>query len=131
MKTKNPKIKLLFRDSYLRVIQNSVGSRMFRNFLGLIDGREADLLKNGELSCAYFVCCILRLFDLINKVHLTVNGTIVDMKKFGWYGIKSLRKGCIVLWENQVVGGEQHSHIGFYIGHGKAVSNSSTKRIVT
>ena len=51
--------ELLKYESYLKMIKNSVGMRMFRNLYMEIDGKKIDVTHNGILSCSYFVSNIL------------------------------------------------------------------------
>jgi len=111
------------RRSYLVMIKNSVGSRMFRNSYVIKDGRRKDILQNGELSCAFFATFILKGFNLIGAPHCTVQGAIKDLIKSGWQEIKISEKipsGAVLLWEKQ----KGHFHLGFYLGNWEAVSNS-------
>ena len=59
-------------------------------------------------------------------MHVTVNGTIKDMRENGWQEIKKPKEGCILVWKEKETG-EKHKHIGFYIGDNKAISNSSKR----
>lgn len=125
MENKTVKIELLTRQNYLQTIKNSVGARMFRQTYALVNGKKEDLTKNGELSCALYVSSILKLFDLIKERHMTVNGAVNDMLESGWRETKKLVPGDVLIWEEK----DDHQHIGFYIGHSKAISNSSEKRM--
>ena len=127
---KNHKIIILTKENYLACIRNSVGSKMFRNSYALVGRKKEDLLRDGDLACAYFVSCVLKIFDLIDKTHLTVSGTLKDMEKSGWFKIKDPKQGSVLVWEKQKFGQEEHSHIGFYIGNKKSISNSSVKQNV-
>lgn len=125
---------LLF-ESYMSMIRNSAGSRMFQHAYALVHGRKIDILRSGDLSCAFFVSSILALFHpfklIQNPPHSTVAGTIKDMKRMGWKEAKKLRPGSVILWESLVKNGHVKSgnkHLGFYIGGNKAVSNSSKAR---
>ncbi len=129
---KKLKVEIYFRDNYLTMIKNSVGSKMFRNTFAKVNSKKQDITKNGLVSCARFVSCILLLFDLIKKPHLTVNSTIKDMEEFGWYKIKRVKNGAILLWEGKEYPGgwyEKHKHIGFYIGNNKAISHSTSIKL--
>ena len=77
------KIIPLTCKSYVAVIKNSIGTKMFRNFYAEINGQKKDVLENGELSCAFFASAILHLFQLIKEPHRTVASTIKDMDKSG------------------------------------------------
>jgi len=110
----------------------SVGSVAFRNCSVIDDSNEnwsKDLLENGKLSCAYFVSAMMKIFDLIADLHVTVDGTIGDMKISGWHEIvirdqkdifNILQSGDVIVWK-----GDPHKHIGFYFGAGAAISNCS------
>lgn len=128
---KKPKLEI-FR-SYIKTIENSVGSNLFRNLYYRIKGKVIDVLNDGDLSCAIYVTTILYLFNLIKERHTTVTSTIDDIKKSGWYEIKKPRKGALILWDyRKNVDGTRgkHRHVGFYINKKTAVSNSSSRRIV-
>ena len=122
------KIKPLLKESYLAMIKNSVGTKMFRNFYIKIGNRKEDDTREGELSCAYFVSGILAIFGLIKKIKVNVDELVEEMKKCGWKQIKSPRKGSVVVWEAKKFDDEVHKHIGFFIGNGKAISNNFKKK---
>ena len=120
---------ILQRESYLAMIKNSPGTQMFRSVIALYDGKEQDVLRDGELSCAYFVSSVLRLFDLVSGKHVVVASTIEDMRERGWVRLEDgdIRPGAVVLWKSKrYADGEEHAHIGFALGKGKAVSTSAT-----
>lgn len=121
-------MQILFFKNYLTFIKNSVGTKLFQNFYVLENGEEKDILAGGEISCAIFVSNILYLFpnlNLIKSAHTTINSTIKDMQNCGWYEINELKIGAVILWEGIVFENTgMHKHIGFYIGNGKAISNS-------
>jgi len=118
------KVKLLFKNSYLSMIKNSQGTKMFRDFFGKIRNKKENLTKNGRRSCAFFVSSILYHFHLIKDLHLTVNGTIRDMKKAGWFRTREPREGSVILWEKR----RGRYHLGFYLGERKAISNDKRGR---
>lgn len=113
--------------TYLSVIKNSVGSKLFRNFWVSENDKEFDAMENGELSCAFYVSGVLRIFGLIKKIHGTVKSTVLDLEKSGWKNISKPRIGSVLVWEKQNFGDEEHSHIGFYIGRNQAISNSAER----
>ena len=115
------------KKSYIAIIKNSVGSKIFQNFYVAENKHEKDVLRDGKFSCAFFVSSILKLFNLINSPHCTVNGTIKDLEKSGWQKVKVSKKmlpGTILLWEEK----DNHFHLGFYLGQQKAISNSSENK---
>ena len=127
-----PTIKPLLFDTYLAMINNAVGSTMFKNGYAEINGVKTDVLKEGELSCAIFVSGILSIFNLIDEPHATVKNTVVKMEAAGWQKTEELKPGCVLVWEAvDFGGGDLHTHIGFYIGNDQAISNDfRTKKII-
>lgn len=121
-------LKIDLKKSYLVLIKNSIGTKIFKNRYFMINGKSKDILENGFLSCAFYVSSILYLNGLISTIHCTVDGTVKDMQKSGWQKIKKPVIGSVLVWEK---GKDGHNHIGFYIGKNLAVSNSSTKKVPT
>lgn len=125
VRNRKQKIIPLVFETYLAVLKNSPGSKLFRNFYAKINGKRSDIMRDGELSCAFYVSSILVLFGFIKEVHGTIDSTVQDLKKFGWKEIKKPVIGNVLVWEAIGFGGSSiHKHIGFFIGGGKAISNS-------
>jgi len=109
-------MKFLSCKNYLTVIKNSVNSKMFRHVYVWEDNKEKDILEGGEYSCAYYVSCILKMFNLINQEispHAMIGGLI------------KLKPGNILLWEEK----SGHQHVGFYLGKNKAISHRYEKKM--
>ncbi len=104
---------------------------MFRHFyIKSARNKNVDVLKNGELSCTFYVSSVLKIFNLIGEVHCTVNSTVENLLNFGWKEIKKPIPGCVLVWEEKSFGHDDfHKHIGFYIGKNKAVSNDYKKKV--
>ncbi len=120
------KLTIKTKETYLAQVTQSVGSKMFQHIYANNKGRTVDILKNGELSCAYFVSCVLKIFDLITNPHATVSSTVKDMLQSGWQQIPKPRVGSVLVWNEKTDSkGESHAHIGFYIGNNIAISNST------
>lgn len=101
---------------------------MFRHLYVLENNKRKDILQKGDLSCAYYVSSILKIFDLISSPHATVRGTLEDMAKKGWHSGKKLKPGNVLVWEAiRFSNGSTHQHLGFYLGNNKAMSNSLKK----
>src|SRR3989344_7279627 len=127
MKKEKPQPLLL--ENLIAVASASVGSPLFRNLYARVGNRKVDILKNGELSCAFFVSAVLKMFSLVRGVHATVAGTVRDLKTSGWRTVRKPKPGCVIVWRPKTFAdGEAHAHIGFYIGRGLAVSTSYKKR---
>jgi len=119
-------MKFLSYKNYLTVIKNSVGSKMFKHVYISENNKEKDILENGEYSCAYYVSCILKMFNLINQEtspHAMISGLIKNILNYGWKETKKLKPGNILIWEDGLAtDGKMHSHIGFYLEKNKAIS---------
>ncbi|MBI2003575.1 MAG: hypothetical protein HYS78_01165 [Parcubacteria group bacterium] len=122
-------LNFLLKYSYLKTIENSIGSKLFRNLYFKKGSQKIDVLQNGNLSCAVFVSWILKNFNLIKEGHTTVDGTIKDLKKSGWRKIKKPKVGTILIWEEKIYSDGPHKHIGFFTGKEKAISNSYKLKI--
>jgi hypothetical protein len=127
MSEKEIRVVPLQFDTYLAVIENSIGSLMFKNLYVSVDGVKKDATEDGWLSCAFYVSSILTLFKYIKEIHGTVASTVKDLKDSGWVEIAEPIIGSVVVWK-EGVGTNGHSHIGFYVGDGMAVSNDSWKK---
>jgi hypothetical protein len=120
------------KRTYLAMIKNSVGSNQYRNCYVVVNGEEHDIMKDGDLSCAFFVSSILNQFDLVKRPHATVSGTVKDMLESGWVEATELQPGDVIVWApGQQAAGEVHAHIGFYMGDDRAISNSYKLRTPT
>jgi hypothetical protein len=125
-------VKILKKKSYLAMVRNSVAGQMyiFRNVYALVDGEEMDITGNGNWSCAFFVSAVLYINKLIKDMHTGVAGLERDLQASGWMQVTEPKEGAIIVWAPEkgtfVPGlGEMHSHLGFYVGNEKAISNSS------
>ncbi len=121
-------MKQLLQKSYIATINNSSWTRMFRNNFFEVDWKKIDILKNWSDSCAYFVSSILKIFNLIGNIHVTVDGTLNDILKYWWkkYKWKEIPIWAILIWEVK----NWHKHIWFYVWNNEAISNSSSKKEV-
>lgn len=118
------RISPLLYDTYCALIENSVGTKLFRNFYAQVNGKKTDVMKNGDLSCAFFVSSLLSIVGLLKTAHGTVESTVKDMQQSGWKLTEKLIHGSIIVWEKR----KEHKHIGFCIGNNKAISNNSKKK---
>ncbi|MEX2090564.1 MAG: hypothetical protein WD989_00300 [Candidatus Paceibacterota bacterium] len=131
-------MKLLFKKNYLTQIENVAKgeNHLFRNFYVEKGGEIIDSLEDGRNSCAVMVSQVIysfnSLLEFLGKkhwlkfIHLTVASTEKDMKEGGWYEIKELKPGAVLIWEKKDGrDGEPHNHIGFFVSDEEAISNSS------
>ena len=123
-------MRLLLKDSYLAMIRNSLGAKLFRNLYAEVKGKEQDILRNGDLSCAFYVAMLLHQFRLIAEPHATVAGLVRDLQRSGWVKSDKVVPGAVVLWEEEAhKSGERHAHVGFVIDGMTAVSHSDNERV--
>ena len=111
------------------MIENSLETKMFRNFYCLLDGQEKDILENGRLSCAVFVSSILVLHGLIEgpprAPHAMVKSLVKNMEDSGWQKTSQPCPGAVLVWEPMKSGERVNDHIGFYWKDTRAVSNGT------
>jgi hypothetical protein len=120
----------LVKETYIRAIRNSIGTKMFRSFYLSSDSKTFDATRDGELSCAFYVSSLLVIFQLIERIHGTIGATVIDLEASGWSKVEQPTPGSVIVWEAVQNDKDSNEHIGFYIGNNKAVSNSSTKHKV-
>lgn len=126
---KKPLIEIILPATYLAAIDNSAGSRFFQNLFARVDGKKADILRGGELSCAFFVSSLLLLFGLISRKHANVDSTLRSMRRSGWYDIARPKRGAVIVWGIKDFGkGDSHKHIGFCLDGRTALSHSFYKK---
>lgn len=117
--------------SYLQAIHNAVGSNLFRNYYVSTPERgEFDALGDGDDSCAFFVSSLVLMFGKIASAHATVGSTVKDLETSGWTKLfcQEPQAGDVLVWEPLAGVDDPAEHIGFSIGDGRAVSNSSTHK---
>lgn len=130
MKKKALALRFDLPATYLAAVEGSVGTRMFRRLYLRRGKRRVDVTDDGRVSCAYFVSGLLKMFGLLAEAHATVDGTLRDMGTSGWKKVREPRPGAILLWEPANHGGTVNRHLGFSVGGGEAVSNSTRYRAV-
>lgn len=117
-------------DTYIAMVENSVGSKAWQTIWADVDGVKTDVTQGGVKSCAFFVSSILKNFDFIRKTHATVASTKKDLKESGWINIPKPKAGAIVVYEPIVFDdGESNEHIAICVSATEAVSNSYAKRV--
>lgn len=132
MTMESPKPERLLFPTYLQMLRNSPGTKMFRSlFVRGEDGRELDVMQDGIYSCAYFVSAVLTLFGQAVRVHGTIASTVADLREHGWQEADAPQPGDVLVWEALEFEGALHEHIGFYLGDGRAVSTSYKLKEVT
>lgn len=110
--------------TYLSMINGSVDANTWRHGYSVVDGVETDIMKNGELSCAYFVSSILKIFSLVDNYHATVGATVGDMERNNWEKVEKPEAGDVLLWAPRSSDPDNNEHLGFYIGDEKVITNN-------
>jgi len=124
-------LKFLKNKSLLAIVTNSIkggDNFLFKNLYARNQqGEEIDILEDGKNSCAVFVSWILLALEMVKKPHATVEGVEKDLAESGWYEIKELRPGAVLVWESKVgqFDGLLHRHAGFFVGNDEAISNDT------
>ena len=123
-------LKLLPKETYLKMIRNAEGTNLFRNLYANLRGGKIDILRDGDLSCTFFTSSILWHFRLLGEgPHANTVGFINDLEKSGWKKTDEPKEGDVLIWESQQgASGEEHPHNGFYLGGETAISSSDTKQ---
>ena len=126
-----PIVEILRPESYLALIRNSVGASTWKQMFASVNGREQDIMNNGDLSCAFFVSSILKMCDLVPQLSVTVFGLIRHLEALHWPVVTEAQAGDILVWETIIdEKGDKHSHIGFSLDDEQAVSNSASTGII-
>lgn len=116
-------MKIAKRETLLAQVKGAIGSKQYQH---LYAGEQSrDIVKNGELSCAYFISSVLHNLGLIKTAHATVEGTVKDMIKNGWQDITVPEPGAVIVWAEK----NGHKHIGVYTKRFRAISNSEKRRV--
>src|SRR5579872_7015225 len=97
-------IKKLPKETYLKMIENSIGTKMFNSlFIHYQDtGKIADVMRNGEYSCAFFVTGLLAIFQMIDRPHATVKtlqSKLEEDDRWRHAGENSIEPGDVIFWE--------------------------------
>ena len=121
----------------LSQVVRSVGQPMPSYFMERPDGSVVDIL--GSNGCAAFVSRLLASMGsvsgqrLIDGPHNTVTTTIRSLQAAGWQSVAGNQEplpGDVIVWESQEQVDGVHTHIGFSIGGGDAVSTQFLKMVI-
>jgi hypothetical protein len=115
-------------DTYMAMIEGSIGSRQFAHLFAEVNGEKTDLLSDGELSCAFYVSNILVSLGFMREVHARVSSTISDMIQSGWKEVSEVLPGAVIVWEEKTGPHGSHAHIGFCLNKDTAISNSDKEK---
>jgi len=122
---KDEKPTRLYFKSFIKALENSVGSNLFRNFyVSTTSNGVFDALNDGQDSCAFYVSSLLVIFHKIKMVHGTVDGLKSDLKESGWQLVKKPKTGDVLIWEAKKFKGRNQEHAGFYLKNNQAISIS-------
>lgn len=117
-------VQILQKETYLTMLENSVGSHQYRTLWADVDGVTKDILDNGQLSCAFFVSSILNHFRLIDTPHARTEGLVRDMERNGWTKTDAPVPGCVVVWEAQEQKSGVYPHSGFCLTSTEVLSHT-------
>lgn len=130
-----------YYQSYLSMIQNSVWSSLWKHlYITKENGNTQDILQDGNVSCAYFVSCILKTFGLCGASFANVKSLQKHLLEYWWQSIPKgtvpdqITRWSIIIREAKEWSNKEdiywnhknsHYHIGFYMGNEQAISNMS------
>lgn len=119
-------------ETYLSVVKGNVGSSAYSHLWARIGGKKKDIVDGGRLSCAFFVSFVLRAYGFTNSLRASVPGMVKELEASGWQKTKKFLPGSVLVWEDKLDkrSGERHSHVGFYIGKNRAISNDGDKGVI-
>lgn len=125
MSDPQPTVKKLVLESYLAMVRDSLGARVWQHYYCEIEGVRQDIMDGGSNACAWFVSGILVMHRLIGSSHATVASTVKDLEESGWLHSKQPQPGSIILYEAlSFEDGSSHTHLAIYLGDDRAVSTS-------
>lgn len=94
-------------------------------------GKVADILNDGEYSCAAFVSSVLVLMKMLEKTSATVKSIKTNLERSDWQKVSEIQPGDVIFWENVLFeNGEENEHAGFAVSDQEATSTSDKKHMV-
>jgi hypothetical protein len=128
------KMRIDFYANYLEMIKKSVWSTMFQNFwVETHEWDKKDTTQWWNLSCAYFVSSILKIYNRINTPTDMIQNTLNQIKEHWRYEINPLThpneipSWSILLRQEWFWPSWNHAHIWFYMWNEQSVSNDSAE----
>ncbi|MCA9356668.1 hypothetical protein H6784_03160 [Candidatus Nomurabacteria bacterium] len=121
-------IEILRKESFLIIIENSIGSKMFNSmFVRLKDsGAVTDILNDGEFSCAFYVSSVLMLLRVIEKPRATVlklKEVIVNDSNWQTVEVDTIEPGDVIFYvKTKFKDGTSNAHVGLALSKGEVVS---------
>ena len=127
--------KILQKETYLRMIENSIGTKQFSSIIVKRNGSDEteDILQNGNYSCAFFVSSLLTICRMLKEPRTTVKGVRENiLSSPQWEEIYSeVSPGDIIFWEKvKFDNGSENEHVGFAFNSHEAISTSDKERMV-
>lgn len=125
-----PVVKKLVLESYLTMVKNSLGAKVWQNYFAEVDGEKLDVMYGGSNACAWFVSGVLVMHKLIQSSHATVASTVKDLEESQWHKITEPKPGAVIVYAPITFkDGSTHEHVAIYIGDEKAISTSYTRAV--
>jgi len=129
----DPNIELSRKETYLKMIENSVGSRLFNSIVVLYkDTGNIEDASKGEHSCAFFSSGVLLLAGMLPRISTTVPFLQKQIEESDeWKAVEDIQEGDVLFWEEMTFPDRhENGHSGFVIGDDEAVSTSSENKEV-
>lgn len=129
-----PKPTPLRFETFVRAAENAPGTRIFRSLLVRdAEGKEYDVLADGEYSCAYFVSSLLALAGFLPEPVATVDSLEKRLAEAGWEkrAPEGIEPGDVLIWAPETFAdGTSNRHAGIAVSPAEAVStNYMTKAV--
>jgi len=128
-------MQILKKETYTKMIENSIGTRLFNSIIVTEYDIQKDILNDGEFSCACFVSGILFLQNVIPRTRTTVTNLEKDLLENPLMDEvampKNIRAGDIIFWESVTYeDGSSNRHVGFALSNIQAVSTNYIQKCV-
>lgn len=124
------KPEILRRETFVKMVENSIGTRLFNSIIAKKGEEIVDILGDGDLSCATFVSNILYLNHLLDNQRVVVGSLEKDLSaspNFEEISPENYlpKTGDVILWSKIIgVDGIAHRHFGFALSDEEAVSTT-------
>lgn len=130
----DPNIEPLQKETYLKMIENSIGSRLFNSIVVRIKDTDKikDVVNDGEYACAFFASGVLTLAEMLPRTSATVPSLQKQLEQSGkWKEVSDIQEGDVVFWEKVMFENrKENGHVGFARSNNEAISTSTSRREV-
>jgi len=127
-------MQILKKETYFKMIENAEGTEMFKSLFVRHEesGEVEDILREGELSCAFFVSNLLLMFGWIDVPYANTRSIRRVLLEHGWkdVGTEDIQMGDVIFWEETEHKSGRYPHSGFALNEKEAISTSDKNHSV-